>query len=195
MLPITPYADKEKVSFMVLGDTGEGDDSQYQVLARSGRRPQDTDFMFIVSDVIYPAGDIGDYRDKFYWPYCGLPGPDLRHAGQPRLVRRPRGFMIAVLRRRPRPAAAGQGAREPVRSAPSATSLWREPSEATQEQSRRCGRAPAASRPASRLPYFAIELKELVLVGIDTGISRVIDARAGRVASRDLARARRTRSS
>jgi DNA repair exonuclease SbcCD nuclease subunit len=60
---------------MVLGDPGEGDDSQYQVVRPLRAKSKDTDFTFIVADVIYPAGDVLDYHDKFYWPDRGLPGP------------------------------------------------------------------------------------------------------------------------
>ncbi len=31
--------------------------------------------MFIVSDVVYPAGGIDEYEDKFYRPYKDYPGP------------------------------------------------------------------------------------------------------------------------
>jgi len=72
---ITSYADKDEVSFFVLGDPGEGDDSQYHVLRPLQARSEGIDFTYIVSDVIYPAGDALDYHDKFFWPYRNLPGP------------------------------------------------------------------------------------------------------------------------
>jgi hypothetical protein len=33
------------------------------------------DFSVVCSDVIYPAGEAGDYSAKFYAPYANLPGP------------------------------------------------------------------------------------------------------------------------
>ncbi len=73
-LTIKDHADLEKVSFLVLGDTGEGDASQLAVMPPLLVRGQDTHFMVICSDVIYPAGDVGDYRPKFYDAY-----EDYRH--------------------------------------------------------------------------------------------------------------------
>jgi hypothetical protein len=55
---------------------------------------------------------------------------------------------------------------------------WREPTEAMQDQleAMRELRPEPSGQPA---PYFAIELKELLLVGIDTGIRNAIDAEQG----------------
>src|SRR5215207_8124783 len=74
-LIIGDHADLEEVLFLVVGDTGEGDASQYAVVKPLLARGQDTHFMVICSDVIYPAGDIGDYETKFYEPYKDYPRP------------------------------------------------------------------------------------------------------------------------
>ena len=74
-LIVRRWADEEKLSFMVLGDPGEGDDSQYHVLRPLYATAGGTAFTYIVSDVIYPAGDVNEYEDKFFWPYRSLPGP------------------------------------------------------------------------------------------------------------------------
>jgi hypothetical protein len=61
--------------FLVIGDTGEQDPSQYVVapaLARAaGERPdqEKAGFVLILSDVIYPSGNVNDYVDGFYKPY------------------------------------------------------------------------------------------------------------------------------
>jgi len=63
--------------FLVMGDTGEQDASQY-VLAPALRAAMDpdgdtaADFLLICSDVIYPSGDINDYTHGFYLPYEDL---------------------------------------------------------------------------------------------------------------------------
>ena len=73
--PVSDFEGQDQASFFVLGDPGEGDDSQYQVL-RPLRALQDgIHFTYIVSDVIYPAGDALDYYDNYFWPYRDLPGP------------------------------------------------------------------------------------------------------------------------
>jgi hypothetical protein len=56
-------------SFMVLGDTGEGDASQLVLVDKFLKEAADTAFTLIASDVIYPSGRSHDYREKFYVPY------------------------------------------------------------------------------------------------------------------------------
>lgn len=61
--------------FLVIGDTGEQDPSQYVVapaLARAAGEGPDQEkagFVLILSDVIYPSGNVNDYVDGFYKPY------------------------------------------------------------------------------------------------------------------------------
>ena len=57
--------------FIVLGDTGEQDASQFVVCPAlsAAVRAHRPGFVLIMSDVIYPAGDVDDYRDGLYRPY------------------------------------------------------------------------------------------------------------------------------
>lgn len=174
---VTKYADKDEVSFMVLGDPGEGDDSQYQVLRPLKARAGGTDFSYIVSDVIYPAGDVLDYLDRFYWPYRELPGPIFAIPGNHDWYDGLHGFMTQLC-------GADPDLRPPVHASRNRWKrafldlTWREPSEAMQDQleEMRKHRPEPSGQPA---PYFAIELKELVLVGLDTGIQSGIDEEQG----------------
>jgi hypothetical protein len=69
----------ERPRFILMGDPGEADASQYAVIdpllaAHCASAPgleggPRTDFMVIVSDVIYPAGDVNEYVNAFYLPY------------------------------------------------------------------------------------------------------------------------------
>ena len=64
-------------SFIVIGDPGEGDASQYALVERYieiGRR-DDIKFLIIASDVIYPAGAMVDYENNFYMPFKGFTKP------------------------------------------------------------------------------------------------------------------------
>ena len=64
-------------SFLVIGDPGEGDPSQYSLVARYlelGRR-EDVKFLVVASDVIYPAGAMSDYEVNFYLPFKGFTKP------------------------------------------------------------------------------------------------------------------------
>jgi hypothetical protein len=69
--------------FIVLGDPGEQDASQYVVVPALLEHVDDVDFMVICSDVVYPSGDINDYVDGFHIPYGEVPAapadlPELR---------------------------------------------------------------------------------------------------------------------
>src|SRR5215210_774226 len=61
----------EEFSFIVMGDTGEGDSSQLVVVDKFLAEGAETAFTLIASDVIYPSGRSRDYREKFYVPYRG----------------------------------------------------------------------------------------------------------------------------
>src|SRR3982751_3301120 len=51
-------------SFLLLGDPGEQDFSQYVVVPVLANQ-DDADFLLVMSDVIYPSGDVNDYVDGF----------------------------------------------------------------------------------------------------------------------------------
>ena len=72
---VAEYSDRDAISFLVMGDTGEGDASQYAVVPPLLSQAAGTAFLFICSDVIYPAGEIAEYRDKFFRPYRDYPAP------------------------------------------------------------------------------------------------------------------------
>ena len=65
-----PGVEDGDFSFIVIGDPGEGDASQYALVERYieiGRR-DDIKFLIIASDVIYPAGAMTDYENNFSCP-------------------------------------------------------------------------------------------------------------------------------
>ncbi len=70
-------AGEEDFSFVVIGDTGEGDASQHILrdqLLLAGHRPE-VKFLVLSSDVIYPSGAMKDYEPKFYLPFNGFHKP------------------------------------------------------------------------------------------------------------------------
>ncbi|HEU4449513.1 MAG TPA: hypothetical protein VFR63_05990 [Gaiellaceae bacterium] len=174
---VSTFADRDELSFFLLGDPGEGDDSQYHVLGPLNACSEGIAFTYVVSDVIYPAGDVRDYWDKFFWPYQKLPGPIYAIPGNHDWYDGLHGFMIQLCDADPdlRPPA-HLGKNRLKRAFLDLT--WREPSEAKQEEleEMRQLRPDPSNQPA---PYFALELKELLLVGIDTGIRGCIDAEQG----------------
>jgi uncharacterized membrane protein HdeD (DUF308 family) len=69
--------DAEDFSFLVIGDTGEGDPSQAVLrdqLINAGNRPE-VKFLVLSSDVIYPDGKMKDYERNFYLPFKGFAKP------------------------------------------------------------------------------------------------------------------------
>ncbi len=64
-------------SFVVIGDTGEGDASQHvlrdQLLAAAAQ--PDVKFVVLSSDVVYPTGAMRDYEARFWLPFKGVTKP------------------------------------------------------------------------------------------------------------------------
>jgi hypothetical protein len=64
---------------LLLGDTGEMDASQYvlvrdlSLVSAALRDEKGIDTALLMSDVVYPAGDINQWADAVYLPYFGLP--------------------------------------------------------------------------------------------------------------------------
>jgi hypothetical protein len=197
---------RDCTSFIVVGDTGEQDASQYVVvpaLENELRDHPDIGLMVVCSDVIYPSGDVNDYVDGFYVPYqnlrtlpiYALPG---NHDWYDGLA----GFMWNFCDQPPLPASAYG-----ISGSPSFEWLgrlfWRRPSRRTRTEGldarRRMHRVaatvnigqrrhqvqaidaggPMVVPPLQVSPYFAIQTKDLLLVCIDTGIDGTIDHAQG----------------
>ena len=74
---LTPSGTDGDFSFIVIGDTGEGDASQ-NVLRDQLLKVAGTDavrFVVISSDVVYPNGSMIDYEAKFWLPFKGIEKP------------------------------------------------------------------------------------------------------------------------
>jgi hypothetical protein len=67
--------DLDEYAFVVAGDTGEGDASQYAVIPPLCAVGQDTSFLIVASDVVYPAGGAAEYENKFYRPFSSYTWP------------------------------------------------------------------------------------------------------------------------
>ena len=178
-------------TFMIVGDPGEQDASQYVVCPplSAAVREHRPGFVLIASDVVYPAGDVDDYSDAVYRPYrsedphfrveapvLGLPG---NHDWYDGLA----GFMFHF----------GESDRLPAEAyAPRAFNpraiigrlsriMWRRPS--APGAASRVLREPDHPDWASTLtrdviqpgPYYAIRTKHLLVVAIDTGIDGHLD--------------------
>jgi len=174
---IRDYAGRSAIAFLLLGDTGEGDASQYAVVPPLLQQAPGTDFMIIMGDVVYPAGDASDYENKFYRPYKDYPAPIYGVPGNHDWYDDLHGFMrhfcdnhglsvkhmksgwSGVLRRL----------------------LWRAPQRTDEAAVARMQglRARPEQRAHQPGPYMAIDTGPLLVVAIDTGITGVIDQEQG----------------
>lgn len=167
-------------TFLLVGDTGEGDFSQYALVPPLLEYAKDANFLFICSDVLYPIGDVNEYEQKFYVPYERFPKPIYAIPGNHDWYDGLEGFMRNICGREP---PTGAGKPPWLSRAALRRGLWKKPSTFDQEQYERASalRGADAQRqlPSQRTPYFAIETDRLVLVGIDTGILKDLDGDQG----------------
>jgi hypothetical protein len=173
----TMTRDDPGYSFLLLGDTGQGDEPQYAVVPGALKIGQGTDFMLIASDVIYPIGVGDDYPEKFFRPYQDYQRPIYAIPGNHDWYDLNYGFMRVFC-----------GASEPLQAGswkgifgPLAGLLWKKPQridEVAFEEGAKLRSAPAqqAAQPG---PYWAIDTPSLRIIGIDTGIKGDIDRDQG----------------
>jgi Calcineurin-like phosphoesterase len=167
----------EPVSFLVAGDTGEGDDSQYAVVPGLISQSQDIDFTVLCSDLNYPTGDSGDFEDRFYLPYKNLPGPLFGLPGNHDWYDGLHGFMhhLCGIDEPDQKLDFGSGARRWL-----AERFWRRAPgvDATVLASMKRNRALPDQQldPPQPAPYMALDTGVLRLILIDTGILGGIDS-------------------
>ncbi|HEY5821393.1 MAG TPA: hypothetical protein VIT20_05430, partial [Propionibacteriaceae bacterium] len=192
--------------FLVVGDPGEQDPSQYfvsPVLSAASRPAVAADgasvrcgFVVVMSDVIYPAGEVDDYEDGVYRPYRTTPEGDEKadFLVEPPIIGVPgnhdwydglAGFMYHFCGRERLPKdayAPGWGWRSIVYGRLFRI-LWRRPG-GPRRRTRTLyeDRGPTSgvgtrkgdgiSQPG---PYYAVLTRHVLLVCIDTGIDGLID--------------------
>jgi Calcineurin-like phosphoesterase len=163
---------------IVMGDTGEGDHSQYAVVPVLLNAGRGTSFLTIISDVIYPIGNVNEYVDKFFRPYQDYDAPIYAIPGNHDWYDELGGFMRHFCGAEPLP-----DERPPGRSlgARLRDLLWRPPSvlaSGTLEQAAALRGKPSQQGPVPA-PYWTIDTPAVRFVGIDTGIIGNIDGDQG----------------
>ncbi|MFC9926258.1 metallophosphoesterase family protein [Streptomyces sp. NPDC127190] len=178
----------DRFSFLVIGDTGEGDASQYAVVPGLLKEGRDTEFAVIASDVIYPVGSADDYGTKFFRPYQDYPAPIYAIPGNHDWYEDLGAFMRVFcadtppLDAEPRP--------RPLTRAWWRALLWHRPAPADEQRlaAARALRAAPGQQAEQPGPYWAIDAGPVRIVGIDTGLLGTLDAEQGawlREVSRD----------
>ncbi|HEX7283169.1 MAG TPA: metallophosphoesterase, partial [Vicinamibacterales bacterium] len=162
-------------SFIVIGDPGEGDQSQHalrdQVLA-AGRKDA-VKFIVIASDVVYPTGAMKDYEANFYLPLKGIDKPVYAIPGNHDWFNALDGFSANLLH--PDTAAIAIKARVDADLSLSSTTGER----ITQlvgdaARLRSFYRVPAGQQHG---PFFELHTGTFSLIAVDTGIEPGIDGR------------------
>jgi hypothetical protein len=184
------------VSFMVIGDPGEGDASQWATIPPLEATWGGTEFAVIMSDVIYPAGNVNEYEGKFYRPYRDYAAPIYAIPGNHDWYDELHGFMYHLCKldeMSPPEFTYARG--QPAWKQGVHRLFWRRPDRRgpIEASVRASWRSLASQRSAQRAPYWAIETDPVRMVGIDTGILGGIDREQGewlRDVSRDPSRAK-----
>jgi Calcineurin-like phosphoesterase len=166
----------DTVSVLVIGDTGEGDNSQYAVTSPLVDMSKEVDFAVICSDVIYPTGDLNDYGRAFHHPYRNVKLPIYAVPGNHDWYDGLHGFMHYFCR------LDDAGYRPDFGRGPAALLarlLWRRlPQPDAPEHPATKGTVGNERPPPDPLqpaPYFAIDAGPVRFVGIDNGITGEID--------------------
>lgn len=171
-------------SFMVIGDTGEGDRSQYSVVPAFLKASEGTEFAVIASDVVYPDGDINEYVGKFFVPFSDYPRPIYAIPGNHDWLDGLVGFMRHFCGAAP----PTEKFRPPRRAKWSRLALllhlvfWRRPrvlEAETLELAQKLRGEAQSSGPAQPNMYFCIDTPELRVVAIDVGIMGRLDHEQG----------------
>jgi len=175
---VVDHSEGERIAFLVAGDTGEGDASQFAVVDPLLSQAEGTAFLFICSDVIYPAGGIDSYQEQFFRPYDRYEGPIYAIPGNHDWYDDGTGFMFwfcggEEAPKRPRARALS---RAWIRDL-----LWRGARKADEAAigGMRAMRESPGRRAPQPAPYLAIDTGPLRLVGVDAGISGGIDREHG----------------
>lgn len=175
-------------SFIVIGDTGEGDASQHvlrdQLLSVASR--DDVRFVVLSSDVVYPTGAMRDYEHKFWLPFKGVTKPVFAIPGNHDWYDALEGFNATFLT--PDAAATAMSARVDADLNVSTTTSERiEQLIGTAAQLRREYGVPTGFQ---RAPFFEVQTDGFALIAVDTGIVKRVDPEEERWLEGALARAR-----
>jgi uncharacterized membrane protein HdeD (DUF308 family)/3',5'-cyclic AMP phosphodiesterase CpdA len=168
-----PGIESGDFSFVVIGDTGEGDASQ-QVLRDQIQTVMDRDevkFLAISSDVVYPNGSMIDYENRFWLQFKGVTKPVFAIPGNHDWYDALEAFLATFLQH--------DAARAAMRARAEADLKLTSTSESRidhliAEAARLRGEYNVPTG-FQRGPFFEIQTDRFALVAVDTGIVKRID--------------------
>ncbi|MFY9469635.1 MAG: metallophosphoesterase [Solirubrobacterales bacterium] len=177
-------SDLADFSCVVMGDTGEGDVSQYATVPGFLAAAHDTAFTVIASDVVYPAGDVNEYIGKFFVPYAEYPHPIYAVPGNHDWLDGLAGFMRHFCDAPPPPdkLQPPRHGRRPRLAMSVHRLFWRRAGALASETLHEAETLRGAARASGPRPpnmYFCIDTPHLRIVCIDTGILGRLDFEQG----------------
>jgi hypothetical protein len=175
-------------SFIVIGDPGEGDASQYSLVSRYLKLGLNDEVKFLVvsSDVIYPAGSMHDYETNFYLPFQGFAKPIYAIPGNHDWFDALEGFNANFLEPK-----AGRAAIEArVEADLGLTSTTARRIDRLMTEAERLRRLYGVNVGTQRAVFFELQTDDFALLAIDTGIMRTVDERQWAWVERALSRSR-----
>ncbi len=175
-------------SFLVIGDPGEGDASQFSLISRYLElgHHDDVKFLVVSSDVIYPAGAMEDYEANFYLPFQGFAKPIYAIPGNHDWYDALEAFNANFLE--PKAARAAIEARVIADLGLTTTDTRRV--EKLLAQAVRLRGLYGVNVGTQGAPFFELQTEDFALLAIDTGILRTIDERQWGWLQRALDRSR-----
>lgn len=160
-------------SFIVIGDTGEGDASQHVLRDQllSVANGPDVRFVVLSSDVVYPIGSMNDYEAKFWLPFKGVTRPVYAIPGNHDWYDALEAFAATFLQ--------ADAARTSIRARVEAdlrvTSTTDDRIEYLIREAERLRQAYGVPTGFQRAPFFELQTDRFALVAVDTGVLRTID--------------------
>lgn len=180
--------DKGDFSFIVIGDTGEGDASQLalhdQLIAANNR--EQVKFLVLSTDVIYPDGKMKDYERNFYLPFKGFEKPFYAIPGNHDWFDANEGFNANFLTQDAAQISLRSRLAEDLKTDAVTTDQRFDEITAEAERLRTYYKIRNGSQ---RAPYFELQTAGFSLIAVDTGIMRRIDAKQKAWLETALARA------
>ncbi|HET7220690.1 MAG TPA: metallophosphoesterase [Vicinamibacterales bacterium] len=169
-----PGIDAGDFSFVVIGDTGEGDASQHVLRDQllSVANGADVRFVAIASDVVYPTGAMKDYEAKFWLPFKGVTKPVYAIPGNHDWYDALEGFLATFLQ----PDAARASIRARAESDLRVGSTTDQRIETLVSEADRLRRIYGVQTGFQRAPFFEVQSDRFALIAIDTGVLKTIDA-------------------
>jgi uncharacterized membrane protein HdeD (DUF308 family) len=161
-------------SFIVIGDTGEGDSSQMilrdQIIAASNR--EDVKFLVLSSDVIYPDGKMKDYEFNFYLPFKGFTKPLYAIPGNHDWYDANQGFNVNFMD----PVSADISLRAQVAADLNTdVTASAEKFKSMIAEAKRLREYYRVDNGHQRAPYFEIHTPGFSFIAVDTGVTKTVD--------------------